>query len=309
MKSIYVILFFLLSQSNYLSCQNTYSVSWAPEQPSWLFPIFFEDSIGQKDTIYIGYDSRALPFPDQQDFRFGEQGFAVDTVSLQVFSGYFPPPDSAMKVIVFSEAMFYLYPDGYLFPININNVYPPITLHYDISVFYSDSISPLPYPNQTATPKAQGIISWFYGSNYIDCGYETVLITDTVVNEPINYCQKPDSFILVNFFGNNAKQDFLLYMGFAPWRGYVSLPVKEIEDSNTLSISPNPAINESNIVSELDMQSLSIVSFTGVILFEKDFQSSTRKYSLEISNFECGLYLLKVKFSDKTIIKRLIVAH
>ena len=98
-------------------------------------------------------------------------------------------------------------------------------------------------------------------------------------------------------------------MGFAPWRGYVSLPVKEIEDSNTLSISPNPAINESNIVSELDMQSLSIVSFTGVILFEKDFQSSTRKYSLEISNFECGLYLLKVKFSDKTIIKRLIVAH
>ena len=309
MKSRSIILFFLLTQSNYLFSQNTYSISWATEQPSWVFPIFFEDAIGQKDTIYIGYDSRALPYPDQQDFRFGDQGFEVDTDSLQVSFDYFPTPDSVMKAIVFSDEMYYLYPDGYLFPINLNNVYPPITLHYDNTVLYSDSLSPLPYPNQTITPKAQGLISWFFGSNFIDCGYETVLITDTIVSGPTNYCQKPDSCILENFFGNNAKQPFFLAIGFAPWRGYVSLSVSEIEDLNTLSVSPNPSTNEVKIVAEENIRSISVISHLSTLLFEKDFESSTTKYSLEISNFENGLYFLNVKFQDKTITRRFVVMH
>lgn len=309
MKKTFFSLFLFLIYFSQIKSQSVYVISWAPEQPRWVFPIFFEDAIGQKDTIYFGYDSGALPFPGQQDFRFGEKGFAVDTVSLQVSFDLFPTPDSVLKVNTFSEEMFYLYPDGYLFSINLNNVYPPITLHYDNTVLYSDSLSPLPYPNQTITPKAQGLISWFFGSNYIDCGYETVLITDTVVNGPINYCQKPDSCILENFFGNNAKQPFLLAIGFEPWRGYVSVSVNEIKDLNTLSVFPNPSVKEVNIVSEEDIESISVTSQIGVLLFEKDLESSTSKYSLDISNFQKGIYFLKVKFYDKTIIRRFVVVH
>ena len=92
MKIRSTILFFLLTQYNYLFSQNTYSISWASTQAKWIFPIFFEDAIGQKDTLYFGYDSRTLSFPGQQDFRFGEQGFAVDTVALQVAVNNFPTP-------------------------------------------------------------------------------------------------------------------------------------------------------------------------------------------------------------------------
>lgn len=309
MKIRSAVLFFLLAQYNYLFSQNTYSISWASTQAKWVFPIFFEDAIGQKDTLYFGYDSRTLSFPGQQDFRFGEQGFAVDTVALQVAVNNFPTPDSVLKVNIFSDETFYLYPDGYLFPVYLYNAYPPITLRYDNTVLYSDSLSPLPYPNQTITPKAQALIDWFYTPNYIDCGYETVLITDTVVSGPINYCQKLDSCILESVFGNNFKQDFYLAIGFAPWRGFISVSTNEIDKLSTLSVFPNPSINEVNIVSEENLQSVSLISPTGVELFEKDFKSSITKYTLAISNFENGIYFLRVKFYDKTIIKRLIVTH
>ncbi|MEN9521788.1 MAG: hypothetical protein RL065_165, partial [Bacteroidota bacterium] len=38
---------------------QTYTIPNASKQPAWVFPLWFENGDGQKDTVYIGYDIHA----------------------------------------------------------------------------------------------------------------------------------------------------------------------------------------------------------------------------------------------------------
>ncbi|MBL0340617.1 MAG: hypothetical protein IPP71_06685 [Bacteroidetes bacterium] len=50
---IFIIANILLGKTSF---SQTYLIPGALQQPSWVFPIFIEDAIGQKDTVFIGYD-------------------------------------------------------------------------------------------------------------------------------------------------------------------------------------------------------------------------------------------------------------
>ncbi|MFN0276654.1 MAG: hypothetical protein ACKVPJ_12985 [Chitinophagales bacterium] len=41
---------------------QTYTIPGATEQPAWVFPLWFEDALGNKDTLYFGYDPEAVDF-------------------------------------------------------------------------------------------------------------------------------------------------------------------------------------------------------------------------------------------------------
>ena len=41
------------------NAQPIYQIPWAQQQPKFVFPIYFEDGTGEKDTLYLGYDSLA----------------------------------------------------------------------------------------------------------------------------------------------------------------------------------------------------------------------------------------------------------
>ena len=39
---------------------QTYTIPWAQQQPAWVFPLWFEDASGAKDTLYVCYDADAF---------------------------------------------------------------------------------------------------------------------------------------------------------------------------------------------------------------------------------------------------------
>jgi len=48
------LLFGCLSQ-----CLAQYQIPGAQQQPAWVFPMYFEDGFGYRDTVYLGYDADA----------------------------------------------------------------------------------------------------------------------------------------------------------------------------------------------------------------------------------------------------------
>ena len=55
---------------------QTYTIPWAQQQPAWVFPLWFEDASGAKDTLYLCYDVNAGII---QPETFGSINF-IDTV-------------------------------------------------------------------------------------------------------------------------------------------------------------------------------------------------------------------------------------
>src|SRR5258705_12233792 len=68
-------LFFFLCFN--VSQAQQYTIPWATQQPQWVFPIYFEEGTGQRDTIYIGYDPASSSI--FYDTIFGEKKIYVDT--------------------------------------------------------------------------------------------------------------------------------------------------------------------------------------------------------------------------------------
>lgn len=69
-------LFGLIILSNFAFAQPV------PETPAWTFPLYFEDALGQKDTLYFGYDTRANNPNIAFDTIFGEKCQLADTSKL-----------------------------------------------------------------------------------------------------------------------------------------------------------------------------------------------------------------------------------
>jgi len=61
--------------------QPVYSIPWAVQQPQWVFPIWFEDATGAKDTIYFGIDATSANITD-----LGYRHYSVDTSVFHVYS-------------------------------------------------------------------------------------------------------------------------------------------------------------------------------------------------------------------------------
>ncbi|MBK6730753.1 MAG: hypothetical protein IPG60_07235 [Bacteroidetes bacterium] len=65
---------------------QTYTIPGATEQPAWVFPLWFEDGTGAKDTLYLGYDSEGQDYGyPQSDTVFAEYFNLIDTTKFNVY--------------------------------------------------------------------------------------------------------------------------------------------------------------------------------------------------------------------------------
>ncbi|HET8962356.1 MAG TPA: hypothetical protein VFM99_00545, partial [Chitinophagales bacterium] len=148
MKS-FILPFFLLFTIQILHAQ-TYSIPGATVQPAWVFPLWFEDALGNKDTLYFGYDPEGQNFDwPQSDSVFGEELENIDTSKFNSYweSGFALP--AALKIIVWNDLQFVSVISFY------KTWYPPLTLRWDKNLFYSDV---LPFPENEGAPRAWGEI-------------------------------------------------------------------------------------------------------------------------------------------------------
>ena len=75
-------------------------ISWSQkyQEPQWEMPFYFEDALGQLDTIWIGYDPSASMGLWQIDPQFDEDWKWIDTTQFNVYLTYQGQhPDSVIK--------------------------------------------------------------------------------------------------------------------------------------------------------------------------------------------------------------------
>lgn len=73
----------------------------------------------------------------------------------------------------------------------------------------------------------------------------------------------------------------------------------------TFTISPNPASNELNIILKTKEEaSIEVYNLLGKNIYSGKL--ATMQYSIDISNWKSGIYLVKVITDDKSITKRFV---
>jgi hypothetical protein len=294
---------FLVFFSSLVNLQGQYLIPWAPSQPAWVFPLFLEDAHGQKDTVYFGYDPAANQLAGEQDIVFGEQNFYIDTIHLIGGNNYVPYLDSIQKVVVFSYTTSFLYSQQFGF--RVCNVYMPLIIRFDNSSLYDPNI---PLPDQSPLPRAQCVLNWFYSPNYVDCGDDNVLITDTISNNPSGACLKADSLIIENRYGDTTRQTLVFTFGIGPWTGYFPLGVEQNASTDQFTLSPNPAADHLTLTSIFDIKDISIYNGFGQKVTLKQMYHNMKEVVLDTSGLPNGFYFLIIGNGEGAIEKKFIVS-
>ena len=244
---------FLVALCNSNLAAQTYTIHFAEKQPAWVFPLWFTNGDGQKDTFYLAYDLEASSATE--DSLFGEYPSSSDE------SLFYVETDFKWKVIATDKLT-------YAIGISISNIVYPFTIAYDSKVLYSDS---LPGPPSGLVPK---VWASFVGSGFIeDCptidfdGF-SVALTDTIIDGyPVSptsdeTCTRDTLVVVQILTGPTA-------ISLAEWDPPTSLPnqtnliPEEINawfEGNSLAIAVNSSENSK----------LRLFNLSGVLLFERD---------------------------------------
>ena len=204
MKTLFKVLFIItFPLSNHCFSQTTYTIPWAVQQPKFVFPIYFEEGGGQRDTLYLGYDPNASLFSfNISDSIFGVIKRPLDTNMFyvkwdasQVHCGNNILCTEGFKANVCSTYSPFYFP-------SVNTIYCnkgilPLKISWDKSTFYTDS---LPFPNQVPYPSAWARIIYGFPfclarENYVDVfdigGFVTASDTNGIVRDSITF-YRPD---------------------------------------------------------------------------------------------------------------------
>lgn len=140
------------------------------KQPQWLMPLYFQDGNGDRDTVYIGYDSTASSRGEDIDTAFNEGWIIIDTTKFNVilwqYPSYSPGPDIITNIVRKTDIR------SWFLGAEIGFVKgkTPVTLKWVDSLLYS---SALPFPDISPRPRARIDLYCSSGEpGYITCPIE-----------------------------------------------------------------------------------------------------------------------------------------
>ncbi|MBA3649882.1 MAG: T9SS type A sorting domain-containing protein, partial [Chitinophagales bacterium] len=261
MKKI-ILLFPLIFLSKILLAQ-VYTVPGAQIQPAWVFPLWFEDGSGAKDTLYFSYDPNA---GSVSDTIFGEKKEQLDSTMFQAYYACAIDTNfSAYKKITLTSPQ-----------IGVNicffNTQMPLTLRWDSKVLNSDS---LPLPDQAPAPRAQGVLAYDLPMQINMCSFELpLLMTDTTLYVWDTICSFSDSIV---FEGPSAS-----YLSFhvEPWKGILLGIDNSAQNLEKVFVYPNPMHNELQVIAKN-------VSASAVIKIMDMLGNVRLSETMRSSNFHC----------------------
>lgn len=275
------ILLFLLILNSIFSFSQTYTIPGATEQPAWVFPLWFEDGAGNKDTLYFGYDPDAQDFGwPQSDSVFGEELISIDTAifnSLWV-SGFMLP--EALKVVVWKNLVNSAVISFY------KTFYPPLILRWDKNLFYSDV---LPFPENGSAPNAWGEIVTEGNMTPSGCSFEYPFIMTDTSEETGLACYHADSMVFEN--GELSGLQFTVNAWRPNWSSMNDLNLKH----KAVTILQNPTSGTS-IVFNSGMEGnyeVKLLTLSGDLIEQKTFIGSGYK-NFPIQENLNGLYVFQV---------------
>ena len=278
-------------------CKAQPIIPWATQQPAWVFPLYFEDAIGQRDTIYLGYDPDAhfTQWPFTIDSIFGEYIFLQDTSVFYATAKSFLP-DSIFKVDI---TLLNPGTGNLHYNITFSNFHLPLKVKWNKEQFYGNS---LPFISQSPLPTAQAIF-WMgslYSEDFSCGGTQPILITDTAYDD----CTYSDSIILDWQFNWNPSSDGRGII-IEPWTGEAPVDVVEVE-KNGIKIFPNPASEKIYVITENNQNyDYVICDLLGNIIKE----SKTNNLFIDLSEISNGVYFMSLSNSKKIFTKTIIINH
>lgn len=261
MKNIIAVLGFLLI--GFLMNAQTYTIPGATEQPAWVFPLWFEDGTGARDTLYFGYDTNAINgSADLEDIIYGEGFNNLDTSSFFICWG-FPYSDTlGIKIQAFNDISIANY-------ITFYKAQFPVKIKWDDNLFYSGII---PYPDNSDLPRAWGVFGCQdYTPEYPNCfplGDLPLLFTDTIIGPPyLNEIWRKDSMV---FYG--PEDAYLLDLptfAIMPYNQFEFVPIKNI-DVEIISIFPNPFSDLLSLKSNYIINEITIYNLINQVVFSSE---------------------------------------
>jgi len=170
---------------------------------------------------------------------------------------------------------------------------------------------------QTAGDKVRVSFSEFELEDFTNCGYDylkvyngpntasTLIGTYCGINSPGIVTSTHTSGALTFKFHSDPG------VTASGWKAIVScvagVGINDIESINDISIYPNPSAGVYTIsLPENEAFQISIVDMIGREVFTKT-TSNTKNVSIDISNQASGLYMLKLKSSKGTVIKKIVL--
>ncbi|MCH8903036.1 MAG: T9SS type A sorting domain-containing protein [Bacteroidetes bacterium] len=277
---------------------NAQTIPGGSQQPQWVFPIYFEEGAGQRDTIYVGYDpSSTYYIGNQLDAAFGEKWILTDSVTFHAFTltgvtGH----DTVVKVDV--------RPGMFSFTLRFKNGILPLKISWDVSLFRS---SALPFPNLNPLPRVQGILGHNAYSLNPDLSYcplvARILITDTNwFNSADHFCIRKDSALIEDIFTPNRPIP-LFSFEIKPWTGIVPVAINEIEDVKPyILVYPNPTSNYLSIKfsNPLSRYDFVIYNMLGQLVKTGSVEHSTTT-QIDLTDINPGLHLLQISTENPIV--------
>ena len=281
-----------------------YTIPWASQQPAWVFPLWFEDGSGQKDTIYLGYDKKADKQPEGIDTLFGEKCTLPDSITFTALFTHACLTGYVYKVSVTSETLQLYSGIGFL-----KSTWP-LTMKFDASLFYSDSLpfyaDSTGYPD--SLPRGYGEISC---SNFKNCISNWPSFT--IGDDPEQYlypgcifpppfpvppvgpapCGATDSIV---FYGDSTKPvNFELKLILKPYSPLV-LGISEESSPGNFSVSPNPVFDNLLIKTLSSQEIIERIEVYNIVIQSKYVIESVanNEIRIDMSTFEPGFYLVRI---------------
>ncbi len=250
----------------------------AAAQPTWRFPIAFEDGAGARDTIWMVYDTTATlgsnPWPGPNvDTLLGEGQVNVDDGLFHVFLTNAVGDTTQTNAYPYS-----VFPSFEGTIIDGMNWTPPMTITWDTSLFHA---SYLPYgQGNFGVAFMEGLAFSGYPNNpNLQFGQYDMLISDSIT---------------VDFLS-----DYLFQFGilFGADDG-VGIRMKSANDS-VLSFWPNPAQTVLNIQTASKLDLIQIMDLSGRIV--RSITVTKNNGSVDIASLSSGTYILLARSPQNQI--------
>ncbi|MCY7408633.1 MAG: T9SS type A sorting domain-containing protein [Chitinophagales bacterium] len=268
------------------SAAQSYTVHGAQVQPAWVFPLWFEDGSGAKDTVYFCYDPTANDQYPNTDTLLGEKLIQKDSTKFWVGVWAFNGKDSTIQSSVSKV------PFAQLF---INNGYYPLKIFWDDTLFYS---SALPFPDLTPLPRAR--ISIICSDAFGNCPADIELSMSAIPSTfPFPLVDSAIFNGFENYYVGNTLGEFSLEL--RPFDSPLEDAIINIQ-SKSISIYPNPSSDE--FIIQLKQQAdLRITDVTGRTVKEIFNANGMVVFG---KNFNAGIYFVRLKVGNETFLSKII---
>ncbi len=243
-----------------LTCHSSFS------QQQWRFPIVFEDGSGQRDSLWMVFDTTATI--DGVDYHLGEGQVTYDPTEFNVFVINWDFKRTKTK-----SYPYYIFPFIDLHNVTTINCTYPVIIRWDTAMFHASGLPTTPKLNAA-------FISGSYFSNYPDDPTAPYNNTINMLNKDSLLCH----YISPSLFPLN----FILQ----------HVDIQSIRNYNKMGLHlfPNPAREFIKIEDKITIKAWTLYNETGIIVLAKQFDRAvpSTEFSIMLNNLKSGIYFLKL---------------